>query len=159
MECTAHWFMLWSKQSSLLNETLSGIVPNHRTLLRFELHQGSFRNISEADFIADYKSANIFALEVGFEPTTHGLVSMNVLATFCLRVIPKFLSRLFPCDTVRCSKTSWATQALFILCIEQDSNLRPPPCKGGFLNRWNIDAIVVHLGIEPRTFGLWGRRF
>lgn len=54
-----------------------------------------------------------FALEVGFEPTTHGLVSMNVLATFCLRVIPKFLSRLFPCGTVRCSKTCWATQALF----------------------------------------------
>ena len=41
------------KQSSLLNGTLSGIVPNHRTLLKFELHQGSFRNISEADFIAD----------------------------------------------------------------------------------------------------------
>ena len=43
------------------------------------------------------KLANDFALVVGLEPTTHGLVSMNVLATFCLRVILKFLSRLFPC--------------------------------------------------------------
>ena len=49
MECTAHWFMLWSQQLSLLNGTLSGIVPNHRTLLRFELHQGSLRNASVAD--------------------------------------------------------------------------------------------------------------
>ena len=49
MECTAHWFMLWSQQLSLLNGTLSGIVPNHRTLLRFELRQGSLRNISEAN--------------------------------------------------------------------------------------------------------------